>query len=97
MRSAPTSPAAYSTAPSASSLANAAATMPSFDQKPEKIGMPASDRAPTRNARCVRGIADLRPPIFRMSCSPSRWWITSPADMKRSALKKACVIRWKIA
>ena len=46
---------------------------------------------------CVRGMSVLSPPILRMSCSPPRWWITSPADMKSSALKKACVIRWKIA
>ena len=71
--------------------------MPSFDQKPAKIGMPASESAPARNAMCVRGITDFSPPIFRMSCSPSRWWMTSPADMKSSALKNACVMRWKIA
>ena len=35
------------------------------------------------------------PPIFRMSCSPASAWMTMPAAMKSSALKKACVIRWK--
>jgi hypothetical protein len=32
-----------------------------------------------------------------MSCSPWRPWITLPAPRKRSALKKAWVMRWKIA
>ena len=91
------SAAIQSVYPSASLLANAAATMPSFDQKPEKIGMPMSASAPAANARCVRGMTFFSPPIFRMSCSPSRWWMTSPADMNSSALKKACVIRWKMA
>ena len=71
--------------------------MPSFDQKPEKIGMPISESAPTRNATCVRGMSERRPPILRMSCSPPRWWMTTPALMNSSALKNACVIRWKIA
>ncbi len=71
--------------------------MPSFDQNPEKMGMPMSASDPTANATCVLGSSRCSPPILRMSCSPPRWWMTSPADMKSSALKKACVMRWKIA
>ena len=69
----------------------------SFDQKPAKIGMPASESEPIRNVQRVYGIDFARPPILRMSCSPSRWWITSPAARKSSALKNACVTRWNIA
>src|SRR5438132_13251944 len=32
-----------------------------------------------------------------MSCTPSTAWITGPDPRKSSALKKACVARWKIA
>ena len=38
-----------------------------------------------------------RPPIFRMSCSWCMPMITEPAARNSSALKNACVIRWKIA
>ena len=44
--------------------------IPSFDQKPESGGMPASASAPTRKAAWVYGITLRRPPIRRMSCSP---------------------------
>ena len=71
--------------------------MPSFDQNPEKIGIPINASPPTANAMCVRGMIDRSPPILRMSCSPSRWWMTRPAVMNSSALKKACIMRWKIA
>src|SRR5437763_8788656 len=42
------------------------------------------------------GVYFARPPILRMSCS---WWqarMTEPEPRKRQALKKACVIRWKM-
>jgi len=71
--------------------------MPSFEKKPESGGMPTSASEPMRNAANVNGISRRSPPIWRMSCSPARWWITTPAAMKSSALKKACVIRWNIA
>jgi hypothetical protein len=34
---------------------------------------------------------------LRRSCSPLSAWITLPEPKKSSALKKACVIRWKMA
>src|SRR6185369_9153601 len=37
------------------------------------------------------------PPILRMSCSWCRAMMTEPAPRKSTALKKACVIRWKMA
>ena len=58
--------------------------------------MPASEREPTRKATYVNGISRRSPPILRMSCSPASAWMTIPAAMKSSALKKACVIRWNI-
>ena len=44
----------------------------------------------------VHGSCGVRPPIRRMSCSPDSAWITEPAPRKSSALKNACVIRWKM-
>jgi hypothetical protein len=43
----------------------------------------------------VNGIALRNPPIRSSDCSPPIAAITEPAPMKRSALKKAWVIRWK--
>ena len=37
-----------------------------------------------------------RPPIFRMSCSSDTAWMTEPEPRNSSALKKACVKRWKM-
>jgi polysaccharide biosynthesis PFTS motif protein len=39
-------------------------------QNPENSGTPANASIPTAYTRNVTGIADRRPPIFRMSCSP---------------------------
>ena len=69
----------------------------SFDQNPEKSGIPISASVPIRKATWVNGMKRRSPPIFRMSCSFARWWMTSPAARNRSALKKACVIRWNSA
>ena len=68
----------------------------SFEKKPANGGMPTSASAPARKHHFVNGITLPRPPILRMSCSPASAWITRPAVMKSSALKKACVIRWNI-
>ena len=76
--------------------ASAEARIESFEKNPESGGIPVSASAPIRNARYVPGRKRLRPPIFRMSCSPISAWMTSPAARKRSALKNACVIRWNI-
>ena len=43
----------------------------------------------------VAGITFLKPPIWRMSCSPCMAWMMLPEPRKRQALKKACVSRWK--
>jgi len=58
--------------------------------------MPAIATQPKRNVQAVTGIRRKSPPIFRMSCSPERAWITLPAPRKRSALKNAWVKTWKI-
>ena len=44
-----------------------------------------------------RHVASRRPPMLRMSCSWCIAMITEPAPRNSSALKNACVIRWKIA
>ena len=68
----------------------------SLEKKPLNGGRPTSASEPARNAQRVHGISCPMPPILRMSCSPESAWITMPAAMKSSALKKACVIRWNM-
>ena len=58
--------------------------------------MPAIAMQPTSIVRCVFGSFALRPPIWRMSCSPDIAWITEPEPRKSSALKNAWVKTWKI-
>ena len=59
--------------------------------------MPISASAPIQQVIAVIGMYLRRPPILRMSCSWCMPMITEPAARNSSALKKACVIRWKIA
>ena len=58
-------------------------------------GKPASARAPIVISTNVNGIALRKPPILSMFWTFAIAAITEPAAMKRSALKKAWVIRWK--
>ncbi len=51
-------------------------------------------RQAIRNVPCVIGILRRSPPISRMSLVCTAW-ITLPAPRKSSALKQACVARWK--
>ena len=44
----------------------------------------------------VNGSAFRRPPMRSMFWVPATAEITEPAAMKRSALKKACVMSWNI-
>ena len=69
----------------------------SFEKNPAKGGMPMSASDPIRKAIFVTGSSRPTPASLRMSCSPARAWMTTPAARKRSALKNACVIRWNIA
>ena len=66
-----------------------------MEKNPASGGTPAMAMQPTSIVRCVQGSFFLRPPIFRMSCSPDMAWMTEPEPRKSRALKKACVIRWK--
>ena len=59
-------------------------------------GKPASASAPTIRVNEVNGIALRKPDIRSMFWFPAIAPMIEPAAMKRSALKKACVIRWKI-
>ncbi len=56
--------------------------------------MPAIATVPIIIVQNVTGMYFFRPPIFSMFCSPAIAWMTAPLQRKRSALKKACVIRW---
>lgn len=53
--------------------------------------MPTKARLPIVNAVVVKGIALAKPPIFRMSCSSLRLWMTDPEHRNSIALKKAWV------
>jgi len=68
----------------------------SFEKKPANGKMPTSASDAARNIQRVHGISFPMPPIFLMSCSPANAWMTRPAPMNSSALKKACVIRWNM-
>ncbi len=66
-----------------------------MEKKPDSSGNALSASPPTTKHANVNGIA-LRNPRMRSSdCSAAIAEISEPADMKSSALKKACVIRWK--
>ncbi len=67
----------------------------SLDQNPASGMIPASDNAPIVNVQNVHGMTLRRPPI---SLRLLVWieWMIDPAARNSSALKKACVNRWKI-
>ena len=69
----------------------------SFEKNPAKGGTPASASEPMIAVTHVMGMNLARPPILRMSCSWCSAMITEPAHRNSSALKNACVVRWKIA
>ena len=66
----------------------------SFDQNPASGKMPASASDPMSIVQNVIGIGFRRPPMSLMlfECTA---WITAPAPRNSSALKNACVNRWK--
>ncbi len=77
----------------------------SFEKNPAKGQIPAMARVAIHMVIQVMGMYFLSPPMFRMSWG-SAWlcvwcrawcmeWITAPDPRKRSALKKAWVMRWK--
>ena len=67
-----------------------------MEKNPDMNGNAASASAPMVISFDVIGIAFRRPPIRLMSWVPAIAEITEPAAMKRSALKKACVMSWNI-
>ena len=78
-------------------LENACHRISSFEKKPASGGMPAIASVAIEERLVGDRHATCRsPPIFRMSCSPPMAWMTLPEPRKRQALKKACVIRWKM-
>ena len=71
--------------------------MSSFDQKPENGGTPAMANQPMMKVMAVMGMTLRNAPMRRMSCSSSIPWMTEPEPRNMQALKKACVIMWKMA
>ena len=67
----------------------------SFDEKPEKNGIPAMARQEIRKVMCVTGIYLRRPPIADISLLCTAW-IIHPAPRNRQALNMAWVKRWNI-
>ena len=65
-----------------------------MENSPDSGGNADSASAPIVKVTNVNGMARRNPPILSSDCSPPIAPITDPAPMKRSALKKACVIRW---
>ena len=74
-----------------------ASTIESLEKNPENGGRPAFAIAPMSTVQYVIGMYLRNPPILRMSCSWCSAMMTEPAPRKSTALKKACVMRWKIA
>ena len=68
-----------------------------MEKNPASGGNPAMAKTPTLTTANVRGMRVRRPPMRSVSCSWCMARITAPAPRKSSALKKACVPRWKIA
>ena len=58
--------------------------------------IPASASVPMPKVMKVIGMMCRKPPILRIS-NVLVAWLTEPEPRKSSALKKACVIRWKTA
>src|SRR5690606_36880297 len=78
----------------------------SFEKNPANGQMPAIASVPIHIVTQVTGMYFFSPPMLRMSCA-SAWlcvwcsasciaWMTAPEPRNSSALKKACVIRWKM-
>lgn len=65
--------------------------MASLEKKPAKNGVPVRARLPKVRQEEVKGIMLKAPPIFRMSCSLLKLWITTPEHRKSIALKNAWV------
>lgn len=68
-----------------------ASRMASFEKKPARKGAPVRARLPRVIQAEVKGVSLKRPPIFRMSCSLLRLWITEPEHINSIALKNAWV------
>ena len=69
----------------------------SLEKNPASGGIPAIAAVAIAKVAKVTGIFRASPPIFMMSCSPDKAWITLPAPRNRQALKNACVVTWNTA
>lgn len=68
-----------------------ASIIASFEKNPARNGAPARARVPTVMQEVEKGARLKSPPIFRMSCSLAKRWISEPEHRKSMALKKAWV------
>ena len=87
---------ARSTTAASGTATQTTSRMASLLKNPASGQIPTSESTPTTHTANVTGISRRSPPISRMSCVPAPW-ITLPEVRKSSALKAACVIRWKKA
>src|SRR6185312_4137037 len=78
-------------------MAEALLAMEGHEEQPEENGVATRASPPIQQVTAVIGMYLPRPPILRMSCSWCIPMMTEPAARNSSALKNACVIRWKIA
>lgn len=74
-----------------------ASMIASLEKNPARKGVPVRARLPTVRQEEVKGARWWSPPIFRMSCSSFRLWITEPEHKNSMALKNAWVQMWRNA
>ena len=74
-----------------------ASMMASLEKNPDSPGKPMRASVPISIVAQVMGMSLHSPPILRMSCSWCIPMMTDPAARNSRALKKAWVMRWKIA
>lgn len=66
-----------------------ASIIASFEKKPARKGVPVRAKLPIVRQEDVKGVRWCIPPIFRISCSSLRLWMTEPEQRNNMALKKA--------
>ena len=60
-------------------------------------GNPASEHPAITNVQKAKGRRVRNPPIRKILCSSCKALMTMPAARNSSALKNACVMKWKMA
>ena len=65
-------------------------------KNPASSGKPLIERVPIKKVQNVIGRPARRLPMWRMSWSSWKAWMTLPAAMKSRALKNAWVMKWNM-